>query len=97
VFGSVVAGIEVAGVYGGGGARIAGDVEEYELGVVEHRAHEHRESVRKLLGWMLCSVFAGIGRSTASLELAGGGAIWAAAIGWVLMGFGMRVSFTGVG
>ena len=28
VFGSVAAGIEVAGVYGGGGARIAGDVEE---------------------------------------------------------------------
>ena len=50
VFGSVVAGIEVAGVGGGGGARVASGVEEEELGVVEHRAHEHCESVRKLLG-----------------------------------------------
>ena len=75
VFGSVVAGIEVAGVEGGGGARVAGGVEEEELGVVERRAHEHRKSVRKLLGWMSCSVFAGIGRSTVSLELAGGSAI----------------------
>ena len=49
VFGSVVAGIEVTGVEGGGGARVAGSVEEEELGVVEHRAHEHRESMRKLL------------------------------------------------
>jgi len=38
-------------------------------------AAEHRESVRKLLGWLSCSVFAGIGRSTVSLELAGGDAI----------------------
>ena len=50
VFGSVVAGIEVAGVQGGGGARVAGGVEEEELGVVERRTHEHRESMRKLLG-----------------------------------------------
>ena len=50
VFGSVVAGIEVACVEGGGGAWVAGGVDEEELGVVKHRAHEHRESVRKLLG-----------------------------------------------
>jgi hypothetical protein len=67
VFRSMVAKIEVAGVNGGGGARVTGGAEEEELGVAEHRAHEHRESVRKLLGWLSCSVFAGIGRSTASL------------------------------
>ena len=50
VFGSVVAEIEVAGVEGGGGAQVVGGVEEEELGVVERRAHEHRNSVRKLLG-----------------------------------------------
>ena len=50
MFGSVVAGIEVAGVEGGGGARVTDGVEEEELGVVERRAHEHHESVRKLLG-----------------------------------------------
>ena len=50
VFGSVVAGIEVAGVEGSGGARVTDGVEEEELGVVERRAHEHRKSVRKLLG-----------------------------------------------
>ena len=50
MFGSMVAGIEVAGVEGGGGARVAGGVEEEEVKVVERRAHEHRESVRKLLG-----------------------------------------------
>jgi len=50
VFGSVVAGIEVASVERGGGARVTGGVEKEELGVVEHRAHEHRKSVRKLLG-----------------------------------------------
>ena len=49
-FGSVVAGIEVTGVEGGGGARVAGSVEEEELGVVERRAHEHHEGLRKLLG-----------------------------------------------
>ena len=75
VFGSVVAGIEVTGIEGGGGARVAGGVEEEELRVVERRMHEHRESMRKLLGWLSCSVFAGIGRSTVSLELAGSGAI----------------------
>ena len=75
MFGSMVAGIEVAGVEGGGGARVAGGVEEEELGVVERRMHEHRESMRKLLGWLSCSVFAGIGRSTVSLELAGCGVI----------------------
>ena len=75
VFGSVVAGIEVAGVEGGGGTRVTGGVEEEELGVVERQAHEQRESMRKLLGWLSCSVFAELGRSTANLELAGGGAI----------------------
>ena len=50
VFRFVVAGIEVAGVDGGGAARVTGGVEEQELGVVERRAHKHRESVRKLLG-----------------------------------------------
>ena len=75
VFGSVLAGIEVDGVEGGGGARVAGGVEEEELRKVERRTHKHRESVRKLLGWLSCSVFAGIGRSTVSLELAGCGVI----------------------
>ena len=50
VFGPGVAGIEVVGVDGGGGVRVADGVEEEELGVVECRAHEHRESVRMLLG-----------------------------------------------
>ena len=50
VFWSVVAGIEVASVEGGGGARVTGGVDEEELGVVERRAHEHHESMRKLLG-----------------------------------------------
>jgi len=75
MFGSVVAGIEVAGIEGGGGARVAGGVEEEELGVVERRTHEHREIMRKLLGWLSYSVFDGIGRSTVSLELDGGSAI----------------------
>jgi hypothetical protein len=35
VFGSVVGGIEIAGVEGGSGARVAGGVEEEELWVVE--------------------------------------------------------------
>ena len=50
VFGAGVAGIEVVGVDGGGGVRVAGGVEKGELGVVERRAHEHRESMRKLMG-----------------------------------------------
>ena len=50
VFGAGVAGIEVVGVDGGGGIRVAGGVAEGGLGVVERRAHEHHESVRKLLG-----------------------------------------------
>jgi hypothetical protein len=37
-------------VNGGGGVRVAGVVAERGLRVVEHRAHEHRESVRKQLG-----------------------------------------------
>ena len=48
-FGAGVVGIEVAGVHGGGGVRVAGVVAEGGLWVVERRAHEHRESVRKLL------------------------------------------------
>ena len=50
VFGSVVAGIEIAGVEGGSGARVAGGVEEEELRVDECQAHEHRECMGKLLG-----------------------------------------------
>ena len=45
-----VDGIEVAGVNGGGGVRVAGIVAEGGPGVVERRAHEHREGLRKLLG-----------------------------------------------
>ena len=68
-------GDELAGANGGEDVRVAGVVGEGGLGVEERHAHEHRESVRKLLGWLSCSVFAGIGRSTVSLELAGGDAI----------------------
>ena len=75
VFGVKVAGIELVGVDGGGGTRVAGGVGEGGLGVVERRVHEHRKSVRKLLGSVLCSIVARIGRTTASLELAGGGEI----------------------
>ena len=50
VFGAGVAGIEVVGVDGGGGIRVAGGVAEGGLGVVERRAHEDHESVRMLLG-----------------------------------------------
>ena len=46
----MMTGIELVGVDGGGGVRIAGGVGEGGLGVQEHRVHEHRESVRKLLG-----------------------------------------------
>ena len=49
-FGAEVVGIEVAGMNGGGGVRVAGVVAEGGLGVVEHRVHEHCENVRKLLG-----------------------------------------------
>ena len=49
-FGAGVVGIEVAGVDDGGGVRVAGVVAEEGLGVVKRRAHEHRDSVRKLLG-----------------------------------------------
>ena len=45
-----VVGIEVVGVDGGGGVRVASGVGEGGLGLEERRAHEHRESVRKLLG-----------------------------------------------
>ena len=50
VFGVKVAGIELVGVDGGGGTQVAGGVGEGGLGVVERRAHELRESMRKLLG-----------------------------------------------
>ena len=50
VFGSGVIGIDVAGVEGGGGARVIGGVGEGGLEGVERRTHEHRNSVRKLLG-----------------------------------------------
>ena len=45
-----VTGIVLVDDDGGGGVQVASGVEEGELGVVEHRAHEHRESMRKLLG-----------------------------------------------
>ena len=50
VFGSGVIGIDVAGVEGGGGARVIGGVGEGGLEGVERRTHEHCNSVRKLLG-----------------------------------------------
>ena len=50
VFGAGVARIEVVGVDGGGGVRVVGVVVEEGLGVVKHQAHEHNESMRKLLG-----------------------------------------------
>ena len=46
----MVTGIELGGVDGGGGIRVAGGVGDGGLGVEEHRAHEHHECVRKLLG-----------------------------------------------
>ena len=46
----MVAGNELVGVDGGSGVRVVAGVGEGRLGVDEHRAHEHCESVRKLLG-----------------------------------------------
>ena len=43
-------GIELVGVDGDGGARVAGGVGEGGLGVEERRMHEYCESMRKLLG-----------------------------------------------
>ena len=43
-------GNKLVGINGGGEVRVAGGVGEGGLGVEERRAHEHRESVRKLLG-----------------------------------------------
>ncbi|XP_039817324.1 uncharacterized protein LOC120679735 [Panicum virgatum] len=74
MFGWMVTGNVLAGDDGGGGACVVGGAGEGELGVVERRAHEHRESVRKLLGKLSCSDSPGFGRSAASLEPAGGGA-----------------------
>ena len=50
VFGWMVTGNVLAGDDGGGGACVVGGAGEGELGVEERRAHEHRKSVRKLLG-----------------------------------------------
>ena len=50
VFGRIVIGNELVGVDGGDGVRVVGDVGEGGLGVEERRTHEHRESMRKLLG-----------------------------------------------
>ena len=50
VFGWMVAGNGLVGVDGGDGVRVVGGVGEGELGVAECRTHDHRESVRKLLG-----------------------------------------------
>ena len=41
---------KLVGVNGGGEVRVAGIVGEGGLEVEERRAHDHRESVRKLLG-----------------------------------------------
>ena len=46
----MVAGNELVGVDGGGGVQVVGGVGEEGLGVEERRVHEHRESMRKLLG-----------------------------------------------
>ena len=45
-----MAGNELVVVDGGGGVWVVGGVGEEGLGVEERRTHEHRESVRKLLG-----------------------------------------------
>ena len=50
VFRWMVAENGLVGDDGGGGSQVVVGVGEGELGVVEHRAHEHHESVRKLLG-----------------------------------------------
>ena len=50
VFEAGVAGIEIVGVDGGDGVRVAGGVAAGGLGVVERQVHEHRESMKKLLG-----------------------------------------------
>ena len=49
-FKCTVTGNKLVGVKGGGEVRVAGIVGEGGLGVEERRIHEHRESVRKLLG-----------------------------------------------
>ena len=49
-FGCRVKGIKLVGVNGGEDVRVASVLGEGELGVEERRAHEHRKSVRKLLG-----------------------------------------------
>ena len=50
VFGWMMTGIGLVVIHGGGDVRIVGGVREEELGEDERRTHEHRESVRKLLG-----------------------------------------------
>ena len=49
-FECTVTGSKLVGVNGGGEVRVAGIVGEGGLEVEERRAHEHRESMRKLLG-----------------------------------------------
>ena len=45
-----MAGNEIVGEEGGGGVRVAGGVGEEGLRIEVRCAHEHHESVRKLLG-----------------------------------------------
>ena len=45
-----VTGNKLVSINGGGEVRVAGVVSEGGLGVEERHVHEHRESVRKLLG-----------------------------------------------
>ena len=73
-FGWMVARNKLVGVDGGGGVRVVGGIGEGGLEIYERRTHEHRESVRKLLGLLSCSDSLRFGRSTASPELASGGA-----------------------
>ena len=49
-FECTVTGSKLVGVNGGGEVRVAGGVGEGGLGIEERHAHEHSESVRKLLG-----------------------------------------------
>ena len=70
----MVTGIELVGVDGGGGVRVAGGVGEGGLGVEERRAHEHRKSMRKLLGVALVHGLPLGWPVRGEHELAGGGA-----------------------
>ena len=59
-------GFELVGVNGGVVVRFAGAGGEGGLGVGEQGAHEHRESVRRLLGQLSCTVSLWVGRSVVS-------------------------------